>query len=493
MQERRKLGNVNDKMSQKPELNNQKQLNQLSKKELVEKILAQQKIIEELKIEIEKLKISRNLDSKLSSKPPSSDLLIKPEKKDNSSKNKNQKSPGGQLGHQGKTRKGFGRVDRYEVLKAEKCLSCGEGLSEAQSIKVETFSAAVLVERPIEIVEYQRHHSLCQCCGEITSPQWSHQIVPGQDLGIKLQGLLGWLGNYGHLPYKKQQELLWELGRIEVGLGTLVASNQRISAAIKPSVTELEEWINSNHPTLNIDETPWSVKGLKEWLWVFANPNFCLFRAGDTRSRKEIEDQLGAQYLGIIISDDFSVYNGYPVAAQQKCQAHLRRHCQRLLKTPGINNKSIGIALTKIVDEAFKQHRLWRENNHLSQYLDSAVSLKTQINLTLSKWSEKAGYEAGKLLRNLKLKADQWWYFLDHPEISPDNNLAERALRLAVTKRKVSGGSRNMARFRDTANLLSVIQTCRFQHRSVMDFFTQALLATIGVLDRPSLISQFNT
>ena len=289
--------------------------------------------------------------------------------------------------------------------------------------------------------------------------------MPGQDLGIKLQGLLGWLGNYGHLPYKKQQELLWELGGIEVGLGTLVASNQRISAAIKPSVTELEEW-----------------------LWVFANPNFCLFRAGDTRSRKEIEDQLGAEYLGIIISDDFSVYNGYPVAAQQKCQAHLRRHCQRLLKTPGINNKSIGIALTKIVDEAFKQHRLWRKNNHRQQYLDSVVPLKTQINLTLSKWSERAGYEAGKLLRNLKLKADQWWYFLDHPEISPDNNLAERALRLAVTKRKVSGGSRSMARFQDTANFLSVIQTCRFQHRSVMDFFTQALMASTGVIDLPSLI-----
>jgi transposase len=128
------------------------------------------------------------------------------------------------------------------------------------------------------------------------------------------------------------------------------------------------------------------------------------------------------------------------VVAQQKCQAHLRRHCQRLIKTPGINNEAIGTTLTEIIDQAFQQHRLWRENNHQQQYLDSALQLKTQINLTLSKWSKKAGYEAGKLLRNLKLKADQWWYFLDHPEIPPDNNLAERALRLAVTKRKAAFG-----------------------------------------------------
>ncbi|EKF03328.1 aconitate hydratase, partial [Tolypothrix sp. PCC 7601] len=50
-------------------------------------------------------------------------------------------------------------------------------------------------------------------------------------------------------------------------------------------------------------------------------------------------------------------------------------------------------------------------------------------------------------------------------------NQAERSLRLAVTKRKVSGGSRSMERFQHTANLLTVVQTCRRQSLSVIDFF----------------------
>ena len=165
-------------------------------------------------------------------------------------------------------------------------------------------------------------------------------IIPGQDLDIKLQGLLGWLGNYGHLPYEKQQEFLWELGEINIGVGTLVATNQRISQAIKKSVSELKNWVISSQPPLNIDETPWSVKGIKEWRGrecvpvvvrrhgaaapaprggeckalvtlraaVFTNPKFCLFRAADTRGREEIKDQIGEQYLGVIISDDFNVY-----------------------------------------------------------------------------------------------------------------------------------------------------------------------------------------
>jgi len=56
--------------------------------------------------------------------------------------------------------------------------------------------------------------------------------------------------------------------------------------------------------------------------------------------------------------------------------------------------------------------------------------------------------------------------FLDHPEVPPDNNQAEITTRLAVTKRKVSGGSRFLDRFAQTADLLSVVQTRRRQGRS---------------------------
>jgi transposase len=159
-----------------------------------------------------------------------------------------------------------------------------------------------------------------------------------------------------------------------------------------------------------------------------------LFRAGDTRGRKEIKEQMGEKYLGVIISDDFSACNGYDVNSQQKCLAHLSRHAQRLFKTPGLHNRLIGEELTTLVDEAFQNHRIFRENQDYNLYFDWATKFKLKVKQTLNRWCNQAGYEAEKLLRNLKLKADQWWHFLEHPEIPPDNNLAERALRLAVTK-----------------------------------------------------------
>ncbi|MEY2858071.1 MAG: hypothetical protein RLZZ74_2383, partial [Cyanobacteriota bacterium] len=74
--------------------------------------------------------------------------------------------------------------------------------------------------------EYQTQSCKCLECGGVVRGSLPAGIVPGRDLNIKLQALLVWLGNYGHLSYEKQQELVWELGEIEIGTGTLQKTNQ---------------------------------------------------------------------------------------------------------------------------------------------------------------------------------------------------------------------------------------------------------------------------
>lgn len=479
-------------------------LRQLPLEQLVEVIIEQalateklNKRVLELEQEVEKLKVSRDLDSLTSSKPPSGDILKKSEKKKESNAQDNEKTkrkPGGQPGHQGKTRKGFGRVDRLEILRPQFCDGCGQTDFGFEPIRIETQQVAQLGERPIEIVEYHRHTCVCFGCGNLQTAAWSLDMIPGQDIGIKLQAFLGWVNNYGHLPYEKQQALLWELGQIEIGVGTLVTTNERIDGAVNQSVNELKNWIQQTQPNIHADETPWVVKGVKEWLWIFANTDFALFHAADTRSRAELESVLGLNYGGVLSSDDYSVYNGYDVKAQQKCLAHLRRHFKKLIKLPGLNNQAIGEKFVSLMDEAFKHYALFQQTQNILEFFSWASDLQAKVKLYISEWIGKAGGEAGKLLRSLQEKSHQWWYFLTHPEIPPDNNLAERTLRLAVTKRKVSGGSRSMERFQHTANLLTVIQTCRHQGRSVIQFFEQAIKATVNPdLHAPSLIPQFST
>ena len=468
------------------------EIEQLSQAELVELVLGLQKIIQELQ---EKLAIATGKSrttSQTSSQPPSLDLIQKSEKAKVEGEEEQKRKPGGQPGHQGKTRKGFGRVDRYEISQPEICQWCGSReLSEA--ISLQTQQVACLVAKPIEVVEYQTQACKCLECGGIVRGSLPAGIVPGQDSNIDLQALLVWLGNYGHLSYEKQQELVWELGAIELGTGTLQKTNQRVAETVKPAIDDLWEWA-THRPNVHVDETPWCVMGVKEWLWTASGEGFCLFHAADTRGRVELETMLGTEFAGVLSSDDFSVYNGCHVTAQQKCLAHLLRHFNKVLALPGQNNNAaVAAVFIELINEAFQQHRLWRKDGDLVTYFQWAVDFKARLNKALQSWLSTVGYAAGLLLRSLRDKADQWWYFLQDPRVPPDNNLAERSLRLAVTKRKVSGGSRSMTRFKQTANLLSVIQTCRFQSRSAMAFFREAISAHSCDLAMPSLIPLSHT
>jgi len=443
--------------------------------ELVGVILRQQEWAQQMYEEVEKLKAINNRNSKDSSKPPSSDFLKLSEKAKEvkEEEEEGKKKVGGQKGHKGKTRKGFNRVDRYEILSPEACPKCG---SQAWTeIGTSVRQTARLVSQPIEIVEYQQQQCQCQNCETVVWGELPSEVIGEQDIEARLQGMMAWLGNYGHMSYEKQQEWLLEMGCEKIGLGTIAATNERVAASIEEKVEELAEWIKEQ-PQVHVDETGWPVNGVKEWLWSFSGEGYALYRGADTRSRAELESVLGESYDGVLCSDDYSVYNGYAVNHQQKCLAHLRRHFKQLLKLAVKSQQEIGRVFIKLIDEAFAAHANWRDDQDTLKYSQWANDFKQKVSQAISDWMPKVGYSAGKFLKSLKQKSAQWWYFLDHPHVPPDNNRAERNLRLAVTKRKVCGGSRSMAGLDNTAALLTVIQTCKAQGRSVLDFFCQALI-----------------
>jgi transposase len=198
---------------------------------------------------------------------------------------------------------------------------------------------------------------------------------------------------------------------------------------------------------------------------------------------------LRSKFDGVISSDDFRDYKGYPVKAQQKSLLHLRRHFKEVVNLGHGNNSERGQVFWNLIDKAFAQPRQWRLSENQAAYRVWTDKFKFLIKPSLQKWTAQAGYEACRILRSQHDKIQHWWYFFEYPEVPSVNNLAEReACRLghcvpfclAVTKRQVSGGSRSMNRFAQTADLLSVVQTCLRQGRSVLEFFQEVLMAKAG-------------
>lgn len=457
----------------------------LSKEQLVEIILR-------LEARIIKLEARLGIDSTTSSKPPSTDLLTKSEQpKPQTQDQPPKRKPGGQLGHKGSTRKGFGQPDRCELLRPQQCSHCGS--EQLQTIAVLERQAACLAYRPIEIVNFCRHTCRCHRCHQTTVAPWPSRLTGQCALDIRLQAVLTWLGNYGQLSYAKQAELVETLCGWKPSVGTLAAVNAQVAQSVSPVMDEAWQSI-STESIVYVDETPWPVMGTKEWLWQFGTEQLSLFHAGGTRSRQEVETRLGSSFEGCLVSDDFSVYNGYAAQAQQKCLAHLRRHFKKIDQLSKSEPAGLAASFLDLIDEAFRHYRQWQVSGELEDFDRWAREYRQRVNLQIQTWLPKAGYEAGKMLRSLRDKAAQWWHFLSEPTVRPDNNLSERNLRLAVTRRKVSGGSRTMERFAQTADLLSVLQSCRRQGRSAVEFFVRALQSTFHAgFAMPSLIPTSKT
>jgi transposase len=162
-------------------------LKQLAEEQLLEMLVEQAKAIEQLKSrvrelerEIEELKVSRDLDSTTSSKPLSGDILKKTEKIHHK---KARQQNGNQEDNQDirkKQEKGLVESSLFEILRPQMCQCCGQREFSNEPIKIETQQVAQLVDRPIEIVEYQRYTCIGSECVERQTADWSPEIVPGQ-------------------------------------------------------------------------------------------------------------------------------------------------------------------------------------------------------------------------------------------------------------------------------------------------------------------------
>ena len=70
---------------------------------------------------------------------------------------------------------------------------------------------------------------------------------------------------------------------------------------------------------------------------------------------------------------------------------------------------------------------------------------------------------------------DNWQHlftFLEHDGVQPTNNSAERAIRPAVQRRKISFGSQSEIGEQFTGRLLSVVRTCQLHNINPFEFLT---------------------
>jgi hypothetical protein len=204
------------------------------------------------------------------------------------------------------------------------------------------------------------------------------------------------------------------------------------------------------------DETSWPIKGEKNYLWVLAHPRFSYFQTSQRRNSDSARDLLTEQGKDhILVSDDAGAY-GQRLSNERKqlCWLHELRHYDKLTAFLDSNRQ--------LIDDKLDQ--AWSFYRNLQAYrqapsAESKESLEREFDRI---FQDKTGF--APLDHRLQLtwaKRNRLLLCLEHPEVPPENNEAERSLRHPVVVRKISGGSRSQQGAQSARAHFTVIQTCR--------------------------------
>ena len=135
---------------------------------------------------------------------------------------------------------------------------------------------------------------------------------------------------------------------------------------------------------------------------------------------------------------------------------------------------------------AYDAYRAHRDPARLAREIEP---VQENLRTLLGPASRGRRHKTAGLARDLLKRWESLWLFVEHPaQPGPTNNHAERGLRPAVIKRKLSFGSSSEQGMRTTERLLSADGSCRLQHRSLFRYLTETLTTVTAGQPAPSLL-----
>jgi len=248
------------------------------------------------------------------------------------------------------------------------------------------------------------------------------------------------------LPMERIKESLLDLYNFKISEGEIVATLKDAETLFGKDYEAIKVMIQEAK-AVYADETGWRMDGKNWWLWVFVTTKGVQYVIEDTRGKGIPEKILGNKEDRVIISDGYVAYQNLK-GDKQQCWIHLLRkaklHSILLYEDLVIMYKKLLIELEKPIPKRNRK-KLELEFDFLlgKEYPDQLVNL----------------------VKN-RMRKHRTFLFtcIDHDDVLPENNTAERAIRPQVVMRKIFGGSRSLAGAKAHEVNSSVLETLRRQN-----------------------------
>ena len=423
--------------------------------------------------------------SRNSSRPPSSD----PPQHQRPHRPRGQRRRGGQPGHPGSTRPliPVEEVDEVVVIKPTQCTHCQVPLSGDDP---KPWRHQVLEIPPIKpvVTEYQWHQLACPSCGATTRAPWPAG-VPSGTYGPRVQATVALCTGAYRLSKRTTQQAREEVFGVPMSVGTISPLEQATTEAVAAPVEAARTYVQAQE-VAHLDETSWRQGDKRAWLWVAVTSWVTVFVVRMSRGGQVARELLGAQFSGILVTDRYSAYNGYPVRWRQVCWAHLLRDFEARRGRGGRSEES-GDALLAQAHQMFAWWHQVREGTLKRSTFRSYMSpLRREVERLLEAGSQCGVPKTTGTCQDILKRREALWTFVQVEGVEPTNNTAERSIRPGVLWRKGSFGTQSAEGSRFVESMMTVVATLKQQQRNVLESLTTACEAALRGEAAPSLLPE---
>jgi transposase len=408
-----------------------------------------------------------NLNSKNSSKPPSTD-----QKADHTPPRKGGAIPG----HPGHFRplKAAHKIIEHKPHVCSRCGSCNLRLG-----KPWIFQQTELPPIELLVTEYRCFRAVCRDCKNREAPMPPPGIEPSA-FGPCLSAATAMLTGAYHMGKRKAKGLLSALLGTEISLGSISNIEGRMTHGLQETQEEIRKNVIESQEPKYIDETGWRQQASRRTAWIVSTKQGAYYAILSSRGRKALKKIVRKKLQTPVTTDRYAVYN---FRRHQWCLAHIQRDFKRISERSGPDGP-LGHRLLFELREVFgihkagyepeeKYRRLYYRRKRMEEILQEA-EVEGSPRLQSFAW---------KLLDNYK----KLWLFSHKASVEPTNNQAERDLRPLVIWRKICLQTWSDRGSRFIERIMSAHMTLKRQGKNVLMFLSSVYAGRIDPQLRPTV------
>lgn len=440
----------------------------------------------QLVYEIARLKSLLNMDG-TNHGIPTSQTPIHKEKVIPNTREKTNKSKGGQIGHKKHKLEKFedDEVTQYIEHDLKSCPCCNssaiETTGEVQE-KDELDYKIVVEKKRHRFIEYE-----CTKCGKKFHQEIPNNLKEDNQYGPQVQALELTLMNQANVTINKAQKITKGLtnGEIDLSEGYIAKLQKRASDKLSDFMEELKSEL-IKQSLLHWDDTVIMIDTKRSCLRFYGTDKLAMYKAHPQKDKVGLDEDgiLNSLSKETVVEHDHNKvnYNDDYYFRNAECNVHLIRDLKKVIDN--LNHtwaKKLIELITKMNhkrkwllkkgEEEFSQEELNKFEDKFEKIMIEAH--KQNEDETQKYYVDK---EATLILRILDYKNEYFLWVYDF-EVPFENNLSERGLRGAKSKQKASGQFWSLESASWYATIRTYIETC---NRNNVNIYNALVMLCLG-------------